>query len=287
MKILPGVLIRQDPVANAAPLLFEIPRSGTWYPCDFQPIGSFEALHRSVSMYVEQLYQGASEHGATWLFALFPNSYIDANRHQTDFAPEQIDGPWDGPLQPTIKTTLGIGLIHSVSGRDRIPLYDGPLRTADVRNRIENYYSPYHQEVARILAQHRQQAGIGYHVSCHSMASIGGASTLDQGAPRSDFDIGDLNGVSCEPGFTDIAVSTLRGFGYRVTTNFHYAGAECVRKHSAPEKGIHSLQIELKRGLYMDEASFNKNDGFAKVKHDLDRLSAVLADYARSRRPLP
>ncbi len=283
MFTLPGVYIRRDPVAKPAPLIFDIPRSGTWYPCDFMPAASFELVHCSVSMYVEELYQRVVDAGATWLFALFPNAYIDANRGELDIDPDLIDGQWPGTLEPTTKSQLGIGLIHSAAGRDRIPLYDRKLSVADVRNRIENYYWPYHRELARVLAGMREKAGVAYHVSCHSMAAIGGASSLDHGAPRSDFDIGDREGTTCEPEFTELVCSTLRGFGYRVTNNVHYAGAESVRKHSAPDKGVHSLQIEINRGLYMNEAMFTRNDGFVKIQNDLGRLSEVLADYARMR----
>ena len=201
MLTIPGVLMRRDPIADVAPLVFDIPRSGTWYPYDFQPSASFEAVHRSISMYVDQLYEGVTAAGATWLYALFPNAYIDANRHEADIDPEQLDAPWPGVLEPTEKSRLGIGLIHSAAGRDRIPLYDRKLAVGDVRNRIDSYYWPYHHELGRLLEEHRARRGVAYHVSCHSMAAIGGASTLDAGSPRSDFDIGDRHGASCEPAF--------------------------------------------------------------------------------------
>ncbi|QHI97815.1 hypothetical protein GT347_07305 [Xylophilus rhododendri] len=281
--------MRRDPVSGAAPapLLFDIPRSGRWYPGDFKPATSFDLVQASVSMYVEELYERVVDAGATWLYALFPNAYIDANRHETDFGPEQLAGPWTGHLEPTEKTRLGIGLIHSVAGRDRIPLYDRPLEVSDVRQRIDRYFLPYHGELGRVLAAYRETHGVSYHVSCHSMASIGGASTLDHGAQRSEFDIGDRHGTSCEPAFTALVCDTLRGFGYQVTNNFHYAGAESVRRHSKPGQGSHSLQIEIRRGLYMDEARSVPNAGFASLQAHLTELSRVLADYARSRAAAP
>jgi N-formylglutamate amidohydrolase len=283
MHLLPGVLMRRDPAAAPAPLVFDIPRSGTWYPREFRPTAGFDAVHQGVSMYVDELYQGVVDAGATWLFALFPNSYIDANRHEADIDPALLDGEWPGVLQTTDKSRLGIGLIHSKCGPTGLPMYSGKLSIADVQERIDGYYWPYHHELARLLAEHRARAGIAYHVSCHSMASVGGASTVDHGSPRSDFDIGTRHGVSCEPEFAELVLTTLRGFGYQVTSNFHYAGAESVAKHAAPERGIHSLQIELKRGLYMNEKTFARNEGFAKVQADLGKLAATLADYARSR----
>jgi N-formylglutamate deformylase len=284
MHLLPGVLLRRDPAADVAPVVFDVPRSGTWYPCDFRPDAPFQDVHRSVSMHLGELYDVVPASGATLLYALFPNAYADANRHETDVDPELLADEWQGPgvLAPTVKSKLGIGLIHSLAGDG--PLYQRKLAAADIRNRIENYFLPYHDELARIIAAHRAAAGVSYHVSCHSMASIGGRSTLDRGEQRSDFDIGDLNGASCDPEFSELVVSTLRGFGYKVTANFHYAGAECIRRHSDPAAGRHSLQIELNRKLYMNEAEFTKTGGFAEVQTAIVTLAGAIRDYATAKR---
>jgi N-formylglutamate amidohydrolase len=112
-KYVPGVLVRRWPETGDVPVVFDIPRSGTTYPCEFRPSAPFLALHQSVSMHVEKLYEGVVDAGAHWLYALFPNTFIDANRHEADIDPELLDGPWPHPLQTTQKSRLGIGLIHS------------------------------------------------------------------------------------------------------------------------------------------------------------------------------
>jgi N-formylglutamate deformylase len=283
MHVVPGVLLRREPVAQLSPVVFDIPRSGTQYPCHFRPTAAFDAVHQSVSMYVESLYAGVVDAGASWLYALFPNTFIDANRHEGDIDPGLLDGTWPGTLETTEKSRLGIGLIHSKCGPTGGPLYSGKLSVADVQGRLNHYYWPYHNELSRLLASYRETYGVAFHISCNSMASIGGASTLDKGSPRSDFDIGDRHGSTCEPAFSELVLGTLRERGYNVTSNFHYAGAESVRKHAAPEQGIHSLQIEVKRGLYMDEKTFTRHEGFERVQQDLNHLAQVVAAYARSR----
>jgi N-formylglutamate deformylase len=271
--LIPGVLLRRDPAA-AAPVVFDVPRSGTWYPCDFKPSATFQEVHRSVSMYLGELYDVVPTQGATLLYALFPNAYIDANRHETDVDPELLVDAWAGPgtLAPTVKSKLGIGLIHSLAGNS--PLYSEKLTAADVRQRIEGYFLPYHNELARIIETQHAAKKVSYHISCHSMASIGGRSTLDAGTARSEIDIGDLNGKSCSPELTALVARTFSAAGYQVTSNFHYAGAECVTRHGRPSEGRHSLQIEINRKLYMDEQSCTKNEGFGK-------LQAVIADLAK------
>lgn len=280
MLLIPGVLLRTDPAGSPAPIVFDVPRSGTWYPCDFRPAASFQEVHRSVSMYLHELYSVVPAAGATLLYALFPNAYIDANRHETDIDPELIADEWTGPgkLNPTVKSQLGIGLIHSAASNG--PLYDGKLTAADVRNRIENYFLPYHDQLADIIAKQREYSPTSYHISCHSMASIGGRSTLDAGSPRSDIDIGDLNGKSCSPELSKLVEETFKAHGYRVTSNFHYAGAECVRRHSAPEKGRHSLQIEVNRKLYMDEEKLTRNESFSDLQKAIADVARKIQEFA-------
>lgn len=280
MLLIPGVLLRTDPAGSPAPIVFDVPRSGTWYPCDFRPAASFQEVHRSVSMYLHELYSVVPAAGATLLYALFPNAYIDANRHETDIDPELIADEWTGPgeLNPTVKSQLGIGLIHSAASNG--PLYDGKLTAADVRNRIENYFLPYHDQLADIIAKQREASPASYHISCHSMASIGGRSTLDAGSPRSDIDIGDLNGKSCSPELSRLVEEAFKAHGYRVTSNFHYAGAECVRRHSAPEKGRHSLQIEVNRKLYMDEDKLTRNENFSDLQKAIADVARKIQEFA-------
>jgi N-formylglutamate amidohydrolase len=124
------------------------------------------------------------------------------------------------------------------------------------------------------------RTGAAYHVSCHSMASIARAVSKDAGAPRSDFDIGNRHGETCDRAFVDTAHAFLEGLGYDVTVNKHFAGAESIRKHGNPSGGTHSLQIETRRGLYMDEETYEKQPEFETVRGHLGQLAAHLAAYA-------
>ena len=282
MHVLPGVFLRRDPAGEAAPVVFDIPRSGAEYPRAFRPAAPFADVQRSISMYVEEAYEGVTEAGATWLYACFPNVFIDPNRHELDIDPDAIEGEWPEPLQPGAKTRMGIGLIPMVcAGTTR--LYPARLPVAEVRARIDDYYRPYHAELARLLRGHRERHGIALHMSCHSMPAIAAAGQADAGQHRSDFDLGDRNGTTCGAEVVDLVGSVLRGFGYRVTNNAHFIGAECVRRHGAPQQGIHSLQIEMNRSLYMDEAARTRRPELATVRGHLMEVARQLAAYARSR----
>jgi N-formylglutamate amidohydrolase len=68
--------------------------------------------------------------------------------------------------------------------------------------------------------------------------------------------------------------------GYAVAINDPYKGVELVRAYSDPMAGRHSLQIEINRGLYMDEDEFRPSPNFARLKADIDTLVSTICDYA-------
>jgi N-formylglutamate amidohydrolase len=281
LYVRPGVFMRYDPLTTPVPVVFDVPRSGTDYPKDFRASAPFEALHAAVSMYVEELYGGAPAAGATLFYACFPNTYIDANRSVLDIDESLLDAPWPTPLQPTEKSRLGLGLIRKLV-KGGVPVYTRKLAVAEVQARIANYYEPYHRALGTRLAHYRQEYGTTWHLSCHCMSSVGNEMALDRGKPRPDFCIGDRDGTTCARDFVDLVVDTLRSFGYAVTVNDPYKGAESIRKHGDPARGVHSLQIEMNKRLYMDEQTFCTTPDFAQVKAHLDRLAVAVADFTRT-----
>ncbi|QTG17227.1 N-formylglutamate amidohydrolase (plasmid) [Agrobacterium tumefaciens] len=278
----PGVFTRQDPIAPVSPVLFEIPRSGARYPHDFHSIAQLSDLQRSISMYVEECYTGVVESGATWLYGECPNIYIDLNRHELDIDPDQLDGPWPEVLKPGPKTKTGVGLLPTVCAGTK-PVYDAPLKVPDVAKRLERYYWPYHNEVGRRLKKFKAEHGVAYHLSCHSMPAMPAASAPDAGQRRSDFDLGDRHGQTCGPDLLELTTEVLREFGYRVTHNAHFIGAEMVRKHGDPAGGVHSLQIEMNRSLYMDEATRLRREELSEIRRHLTELAFKISEFSRSK----
>jgi N-formylglutamate deformylase len=283
MDVQPGVFMRRDPEGAAAPVVFDIPRSGAEFPRSFRSAAALTEIQRSCSSHVEALYGAVPEAGATWLYACFPNIFIDPNRHELDIDPDALEGAWPEALRPSEKTRAGIGLIPMVCGSGT-RLYAGRLPVAEVQERLDGYYRPYHGELARLLRGFRDSQGIALHMSCHSMSGTSPAGSPDAGMRRSDFDLGDRNGTTCGAEVTALVEGVLRGFGYAVTRNRHFIGAECVRRHGDPAGGIHSLQIEVNRSLYMDEATRIRLPGFAQLRAHLAELARQLAQHAGSAR---
>ena len=270
------------PVADALPLVFDSPHSGSIYPEDFGHAIDRMTLRRSEDAHVEELFAGVTDHGGTLIHALFPRSYIDPNRNEDDLDVTMIEGGWPGPVNPTSKTlTRGVGLIWK-DMKAFGPIYDRMLSQAEVRGRIETCWRPYHAALADLLDAAHRTHGRVVHVDCHSMASMGDRTTEDGEVARPDFVVSDREGTTCAPAVLDLVVGHLRGCGYRVAINDPYKGFELVRRHGRPAEGRHSLQIEVNRALYMDEATLSKRPGFLTVERDLSALAAALAEWLRS-----
>jgi N-formylglutamate deformylase len=282
-RVVPGVLFRRDPVAPEVPLVFDSPHSGTEYPEDFDHACAREMLRVAEDAWVDELYGPAPEYGATLIGALFPRSYLDTNRDAADIDEALLDAPWPGELRPTEKTRLGQGLVRRLA-RPGLPVYDRKLSVAEMQHRLAKYYEPYHAELQQTVDRLRRKFGVVWHVNCHSMPARGNEMSSDPGAERADFVLGDRDGTTCAPEFTDFVRRVLVGCGYAVKLNEPYKGVELVRRHGRPAENRHSLQIEVNRRLYMDEKRLEKNDHFATLAGDIRHLIEALASFAQGRR---
>lgn len=281
--VVPGVLELRRPTVPALPLVFDSPHSGTEYPADFEHIAPIEAIRKAEDTYVDELYAAAPAHGAPLLRALFPRSYVDPNRGAGDLDLGLIEGAWTGPVAPSHKCSLGLGLLWS-RYPPGLPLYGRKLTVAEVRRRIEGYHQPYHEALSKTLDETHARFGHVWHINCHSMPAFSNEMAAEgPGVLRPDFTLGDRDGTTCAPELTEAVRAALAARGYHVTVNDPYKGAELVRAWSAPEAGRHSLQIEVNRRLYMDEETFEKTPGFEALRADLTALIGVLAAFARVR----
>jgi N-formylglutamate amidohydrolase len=233
-------------------------------------------LRRAEDAFVDDLFEATPQHGAGFLKALFPRSYIDPNRHEGEIDETMLAAAWPRNLKVSERTEMGLGLIRRLI-KGNVPIYDRLLSVEEVAGRIARYHRPYHDELEAMLDEAHARFGGVWHINAHSMKAMG--RRKGQSIPRDDFVLGDLEGESCDAAFTAFVAETLRGFGYTVRLNHPFKGAELVTRFGRPRDGRHSLQIEINRGLYMDEDRIEKTDGFGALKRDIDRLLAAVADF--------
>lgn len=277
--VVPDILQRFDPEDSFVPVVFDSPHSGNVYPEDFGHCIERIHLRHTEDAFIDELFADAPRHGATLLCALFPRSYVDPNRSPDDIDPSMLQGEWPYRANPGEKAKLGVGLIPV-----REPggvVYDRRLSVEEACRRLDNYYWPYHRELEQVLDRAQRQAGAVWHINCHSMPAISTSiSPEGPGVSRPDFCLGTRGGTTCDSAFTELVESCLVDMGYAVTIDDPYKGVELVRRYSDPLHGRHSLQVEINRRLYMDEASVAKNEGFAALKTDIGSLVETVCDFA-------
>jgi N-formylglutamate deformylase len=267
-------LIRYIP--GSAPLVLDSPHSGVDYPEDFRPACDLAVLRKAEDTHVEKLYDFAPALGVAWIEALFPRSYLDANRNLTELDVSLLQDAWPGPLEidPAVlsKVRLGKGLIWRCTD-EGLDIYDRKLTATEVRRRIDCCWHPYHEAVAQAIAAAHAGHGYSIHLNCHSMPAVAASHATEfPGLVHADFVIGDRDGTSASPALSRVLCDLLRGFGYSVAYNHPYKGVELVRRYGDPAVQCHSIQVEVNRRLYMDEDTLQTHAGFHTLRAHLREL---------------
>ena len=282
----PPMLEILAPEQQAIPVVVASPHSGNIYPPALLAASQLDtlALRKSEDSFVDELFGGAPRIGAPLLRALFPRAYIDPNREPFEFDPAMFDDElprWVKTRSPRISAGLGTIARVVASGQD---IYMGKLCFADALDRVTRLYKPYHGALAQLIRRTRERFGYCILIDAHSMPSTCGPLDWSVDKDRIDFVLGDCHGTSCAPTLPDVVESALSQQGYRVLRNEPYPGGFTTRHYGCPDDDVHVLQIEVNRGLYMNEATIERGSHMP----DLTRhLSAVVAAVGRiSRRQL-
>ncbi len=257
------------------PFVFDSPHSGRTYPERFLAMTRLDgdAIRRSEDCYVDELFGAVVPLGAPMLAANFPRAYLDVNREPWELDPRMFCEPV--PPYCNIRSARvagGLGTVPRVVG-EGLDIYAGRLPLGEALARIEAIYKPYHEALKRLVTTTHARFGFAVLIDCHSMpASI---KVGDSGL-RPDFIIGDRFGISASPALTEAAIALLSGMGYTVAHNKPYAGGFITEHYGRPARHLHALQVEVNRGLYMNERTFQKSAGFDALADDLTRFSADL-----------
>ena len=267
----------------ALPLVCDSPHSGTNYPDDFGYKVPFELLRRGEDTHVDALWAHVPAVGGTLISANFPRTYIDPNRAVDDIDPALLDGQWAGPLTPSEKSRLGYGLIWQKMDADNL-IYSEKMAVSHVLHRIQNYWRPYRDALDKAFKQTRERFGGVWHLNLHSMPN-NAFERLGFGKDRvlADFVLGDRDGTTCEPGFIEVVEQSLLKHGYTVARNDPYKGVAVLADLGRPDLNQHSLQIEVRRPLYMNEETRERSDNFKVLQAHLSEATAEIAEYVKSR----
>ncbi len=259
------------PGRQSVPFVFASPHSGRCYPAALVGLSGLDSLmlRRSEDAFVDELFAGVVELGAPLLAAEFPRVFLDVNRGMGELDASMFAGPLGRTVDlPGPRVAAGLGVIPRIV-RDGAEIYRGKLRPEDAALRLEKFYRPYHGALARLAEETRLRFGVVVVVDCHSMPSALGAPEIV---------LGDRFGASAAPALSRLAEASFAREGFSVGRNAPYAGGHTTALHGRPLLGRHALQIEVNRGLYLDEERITRKEGFEMVKL---RLAAALARLVR------
>lgn len=272
----PFVLRR--PPAQTAPFVFSSPHSGRFYPATFinsSRLGGTN-LRRSEDAFVDEIFAAALDIGAPLIAARFPRVLVDANRAPTELDPSMFDGDLTLPVDAgSPRVSAGLGVIPRIV-RQGLEIYREKVSAEIAEERLAQFYRPYHAALRQLVSETRTIFGIVFLIDCHSMPS---------GAAGPDIVLGDRHGLSSALFLTLAAQQAFEAQGFRVARNIPYAGGYTTQLYGDPTQGMHALQIEINRGLYLDEETVALSPAFRCI---CARIAAALASLvcAVSRTPV-
>ena len=241
-------VIVHEPDVRSSPFIFASPHSGRCYESDFlkQASAPVSVLRRSEDAYVDQFFSHVTELGASFVEAIFPRAFVDPNR-----GPDELDArlfkdpPLEGFSAPNARTSAGLGVVPRLAADGR-SIHASVIAYAEGRRRIDQYYRPYHEALKSEIERTLDQFGRAVLIDCHSMPS--------SSARGADMVLGDRFGASCGRNLINHAEAYFKSLGFTVTRNRPYAGGYTTEHYGRPLSGVHVMQVEINRGLYLSES---------------------------------
>ena len=263
------------PRGRPVPLVLEIPHAGTVLPVEVRDklAAAPSAVQRDADAYVDELFAGASARGATVLVSELSRYVVDLNRNETDVDGETVTGA------PATQGSHPRGVVWRETAEGQ-PSLRRPLTRVEFEDRLARYYRPYHRALEAEILQLREAFGCVVLLAAHSMPSRDRGSVYGQ-EQRADVVPGTRGRTTASAKLIDLVDAHFRDAGLVVRHDDPYKGGYTTQHYGRPKEGFHAIQIELSRGLYMDEETGEpRRTGFASLTALLDSLVLKLAAAA-------
>ncbi|HEY1633034.1 MAG TPA: N-formylglutamate amidohydrolase [Rhizomicrobium sp.] len=257
------------------PFVFASPHSGRHYPQSFvarSRLGPL-SLRRSEDAFVDGLFAHVLALGAPLIAARFPRAYCDVNRSPAELDAAMFDGRLPGAVDTTSpRVNAGLGVIPRIV-RDGAEIYRDKLPWREAEERLSKLYRPYHAALTKLIEMTHARHGVAVLIDCHSMPSA---------AAVPDIVLGDRYGMSASPLLMRYAERVFEARGFSVARNAPYAGGYTTHLHGRPLRGVHALQIEINRALYLDEERVEPAPRFEKFRASLEDAIGELTAIDRA-----
>lgn len=253
----------ERPEGAALPIVVDVPHASEWIPPlvrDEMTVGP-RPPKRDLDLFTDRIWRDAPLHGATLVESKVSRYVIDLNRAADDISAAAVAGA-NAVNQPGYYKERGVVWRTTTDGT---PVMAAPMTPEAYELRIATFWRPYHDALLDEIERVRAEFGFCILVDGHSMPSQG-RSLRRSDNRRADIVPGDLDGTSCDGTVSRTVVDHFRGVGYSVRPNDPYKGGWITRNYGAPARGVHAIQIEVNRDLYMDEKTFRaRPDGLSRL----------------------
>lgn len=253
-----------------SPVIISVPHAGRNYPASFASLSRLSppTVLPLEDRFADRLIEGVQKLGVSALIQETARVWIDLNRDEREFDPLLLPELPPSSAHASAKVRGGLGVIprRLAKGGD---IWRGPISAKDFNERLEQHYRPYHARLASLIEGARATFGVAVLLDVHSMPSL--PSVPHDPAPPK-LVIGDLFGRSATGRFSVTAVEALARYGHRVGLNSPYAGGHILYRHARPAEGIHGLQLEVDRSLYLRADGTEPSAGLKNVQNAIVAL---------------
>lgn len=250
------------PAVQSVPFVIASPHAGRVYPESFLDSSRLTllSLRRSEDAYVDELLAGVEACGVPMIAAQFPRVFVDVNRAASEIDAAMFEAPLAVDVGlPTQRVAGGLGVIPRIV-RDGAEIYRDRLSPASAEERLRLFYRPYHAALAALVQETTARFGLAVVIDCHSMPS---------GPSMPDVVLGDRYGIAAGPDLMRHAELAFEAQGFSTARNVPYAGGHTTFLYGRRAEGIHAIQIEINRALYLDEDTVRHGPHFEDVRHRL------------------
>jgi len=257
-------MITFDFKSGNIPILVSMPHNGVKIPKQIQATMTDSALKLTdTDWFLDRLYQFTQELGCYVIEPHYSRYLIDLNRPQDNA--NLYPGQDTTELCPTTQFDL-----------DPIYLEGQEPNDTEIKNRVQNYWAPYHNRLQSTLKTIKSEYGIAVLFEAHSIKSYV-ARFFDGKLP--DFNFGNLDGQTCSKQLTR-KLEDWKPDGYSKVINGRFKGGYITRAYASPERDIHAIQLELSQATYMDEQSLSYSSTKAlKVQKSLQQMFDIFKQF--------
>ncbi|HUF86259.1 MAG TPA: N-formylglutamate amidohydrolase [Thermohalobaculum sp.] len=270
-----------EPARLSSSAVFNSPHSGRDYPDELVGRSRLtrEGLRASEDVLVDELFAAAPGHGAPLLAATAPRAWLDLNRSPAELDPALIRGVRLRDATLNQRVAAGLGVIPRVVA-EGAEIYRTRIALAEAEARIRTVHAPYHAQLESLLVRARDAFGMAVLFDCHSMPSeaLRAAPRVDGRCP--DVVLGDRFGAAAGRALVLVTQRAFERQGFTVVRNAPFAGGYITQRYGRPALGLHAIQIEIDRGVYLDQVRLEPLAGFAEVRERIGRVVSELAGIA-------